>query len=74
MKVSELITKLQSFPSNADIICYQEENDNNQLFEIEDICIHQATKNRTVKNKPILTFEESKNSEEHVIISIVSDF
>lgn len=72
MKVSELIKKLQSFQEDLDVICYQEDG-KSQLFDIEEISIHHATKKR-INNKPVLKFGESKDSEEHVIISVISDF
>ncbi|WP_096046728.1 hypothetical protein [Sulfurospirillum diekertiae] len=79
MKVSELISKLQSLPSNADVLCYTEDEnfqlkgDFFRLLDIEDIIISEASKIR-INGRPSLKLEKNKDSEPHVLISVITDF
>jgi len=79
MKVSELISKLQSFPSNADVLCYTEDENFQlkghifRLLDIEDIIVSEASKVR-INEQPSLKLEKNQNSEPHVLISVITDF
>ncbi|XPV69881.1 MAG: hypothetical protein ACNI25_04730 [Halarcobacter sp.] len=80
MKVSDLLTKLQSLPSNSDVLCYTEDEIFQakghmfRILEINDISISEATKVRTSDGQSSLKFGKSESSEPHVIISVLSDF
>ena len=80
MKVSDLITKLQSLPSNADVLCYTEDENFQakghmfRILEIDDVSLSEATKVRSSDGQPSLKLGKSESSEPHVIISVVSDF
>jgi hypothetical protein len=80
MKVNELITKLQSLPANADILCYTEDEafqvkeNMFRILDIEEVNLSQATKIRLPDTQPSLKFGKSESSEEHVLLSITSDF
>jgi len=56
MKVAELISKLQSLPSNADVLCYTEDQKFQlkghifRLLDIEDIIVSDASKVRVNGN------------------------
>ena len=71
MKVSELMAKLQSLPANADVLCYTENED---LLDIEEVSASDATKVRTTDDRPSLKFGKTENSQQHVLISVISDF
>ncbi|MDN5128644.1 hypothetical protein PJV90_09930 [Aliarcobacter butzleri] len=79
MKVSELINKLQSLPANADILCYtedvafQKEGHIFCLLDIEEVIVSDATKVR-INHEPSLKLGKSENSEQHVLISVITDF
>ena len=55
MKVSDLITKLQSLPSNADVLCYTEDENFQakghmfRILKIDDISLSEAGKEH-IKN------------------------
>ena len=80
MKVTELITKLQSLPPNADVLCYTEDKNLQakgymfRILDIEDVSLSEAAKIRMPDTQPSLKFEKSESSEPHVIISVTSDF
>ncbi|RLA84138.1 MAG: hypothetical protein DRG78_02300 [Epsilonproteobacteria bacterium] len=80
MKVTELITKLQSLPLNADILCYTEDENLQvkgnmfRILDIDDVSLSEATKIRMQDTNPSLKFGKSESSEPHVMISVTSDF
>lgn len=80
MKVSELINKLQSLPQNIDVLCYTEDENLQaqghmfRLLDIEDVSLTDATKVRGSDELPSFKLGKSETSEQHVLLSVTSEF
>ena len=80
MKVSELINELQSLPQNAHVLCYTEDENLQakghmfRLLDIEEVSLTDATPIRGSDELPSFKLGKSETSEQHVLISVVSEF
>lgn len=80
MKVKDLLTRLNTFAPESDVICYCEDENpvlnmpGSIIFEITSVSSVEAQKGRNEGGVPFLKFNKTEYSEPHVLIEITSDF
>ncbi|WP_395375741.1 hypothetical protein [Marinicella sp. W31] len=80
MKVKDLITHLEKYDSDSDVLCITEEEQlvpNGHLFRllyIEEVDSIIAQKERAEDGVPSFRLGESEFSQKHVILRVVGEF
>lgn len=70
MKIKDLITKLEGFDSETEVVFFSEYD--SLAFELIDISEREATKTRA-NDKPFLKFGKSETSKTYVVCELSSD-
>ena len=80
MKVKDLLSKLNAFDPEQDVLCYCEDEGIQppkhgfRLFEINAVDLTEAEKTRCEDGIPSLRLGKSECSAPHVLMDITSDF
>jgi len=80
MKLKELLSKLETFDPEVDVLCYSEDadllpkNHGFRIFDIIALASKDAEKSRTGDGIPSLKLGKSGHSSTHVLIELTSDF
>jgi len=78
MKVEDLLKLLKGKDPMMDVLCTIEQFDRpiqeGDILDIQDVSVVEAEKQRSEAGRAGLRYRSSKNSEQHLIIEITTDF
>jgi hypothetical protein len=74
MKVKELVERLRAIDADLDVLCCVDGNNALRLFDIVDLRVVDAKKERLGDDRPVLKLGHANGAEKHVLLEITEDF